>query len=135
MDAYQAVITLYNLGYQLMALEGDQVAIKPTAGEEHEELISAIRKEPQAACKAIQHLPQLCMMILPAELKHYAADLFKRLKESGYLQIVAIRFSKQTGTTEWVYVPQHSIARKTMIGIMNFGWEGVKYFECQEEGQ
>ena len=93
MEAYRAVILLHNLGYQLKALEGDQVAIRPTVSAEYAELIQAIRDEPKAACKAIQHLPNLCLMIFPAALKKYAADLFKVLKEDGYVQIVVIRYA------------------------------------------
>lgn len=134
MDAYAAVICLHNLGYQLKALEGDQVAMKPGGKAEHAEMIRAILKEPKAACRAIQYLPQLCMVIMPAMLKEYAADLFSALKENEQAQIVAVRYSSSTEQTEWIFLPEHEIARRTMQDILGLDW-GVVYLECKEEGQ
>ena len=134
MDAYAAVICLHNLGYLLKALEGDQVAMKPAGKVEHAEMIRAILKEPKAACRAIQYLPQLCMVIMPAMLKEYAADLFSALKENEQAQIVAVRYSRSTEQTEWIFLPEHEIARRTMQDILGLDW-GVVYLECKEEGQ
>lgn len=134
MDAYAAVICLHNLGYQLKALDGDQVAMKPAGKAEHAEMIRAILKERKAACKAIQYLPQLCMVIMPAMLKEYAADLFGALQENKQAQIVAIRYSQSTEQTEWMFVPTHEIARRTMQDILGLEW-GVVYLECKTEGQ
>ena len=133
MDAYAAVICLHNLGYQLRALEGDQVAMRPAGKAEHAEMIRAILKEPKAACRAIQHIPQLCMVIMPAMLKEYAADLFSVLKENEQAQIVAVRYSRSTEQTEWIFLPEHEIARRTMQDILGLDW-GVVYLECKEEG-
>lgn len=134
MDAYAAVICLHNLGYQLKALEGEQVAMKPAGKAEHVEMIRAILKEPKAACRAIQHIPQLCMVIMPAMLKEYAADLFSALKENEQAQIVAVRYSRSTEQTEWIFLPEHEMARRTMQDILGLDW-GVVYLECKAEGQ
>ena len=135
MDAYSAVISLHNLGYQMMVLEGDQVAIKPAVSVQHASLIRAILSDPKAACNAIQHLPQLCVLIMPGYLKEYAADLFNAMKGNGQVQIMAIIYAKRTGETEWVFVPTDIVAHRTMLEILDFNWEGVIYLECKEEGQ
>ena len=133
MDAYCAVIQLHNLGYQLKALEGDQVAIKPAARAEHAEMIRAIRKEAPASCRAIPHLPHLCAVIMPGILKEYAADLFRIMQMHNAVQIVAIRYCRSTGATEWVYVPKNSTARRTMFEIREDKWG--ECYECKTEGQ
>lgn len=135
MDAYRAVISLHNLGYQLKALEEDQVAIKPAVKAEQAELIKAIRDDPKAACRAIQYLPQLCVMIIPGCVKEYAATLFGALKENGQAQIVRIIYCRSTGETEWVFISTDAVAHKAMLEIMDCEWKGVKYLECEEEGQ
>ena len=134
MDAYRAVISLYNLGYQLKALDGDHVAIRPTVNREHTELIQPIKDDPEAACKAIRHLPQLRLFIFPADLRCYAADLFDALIGNGYVQMVAIRYARSTGQTEWVFIPTDSMADRTAQEIIDFNWEGVIYIECQKKG-
>ncbi len=131
MDAYCAVIQLHNLGYQLIALEGDHVAIKPAARAEDAELIRAIRKEARAACRAIPHLPHLCAVIMPGILKEYAADLFRIMQANQQLQIVAIRYCRSTGATEWVYVPISDTARRTMNEIREDKWG--ECYECKTE--
>lgn len=135
MDAYCAVISLHNLGYQLKALDGDQIAIRPSAAKEHAELIMALRKEPQKACRAIQHLPHLCAVIIPQQnwIRQYAVGIFKALQETGYGRIVAIRFSRATKETEWVYVPLHAVGYHALQDIIENKWGD--YYECQEEGQ
>ena len=135
MDAYRAVISLHNLGYQLKALEGDQVAIKPTVKAEQAELIKAIRDDPKAACEAIRCLPQLCVMIIPGFLFEYATDLFGAMKENEQVQIVQIRYSRSTEETEWIFISTDAVAHRTMLEIMDYKWEGVSYLECEEEGQ
>ena len=134
MDAYCAVISLHNLGYQLKALDGDRVAISPAVKIEHAELIRAMRNDPKEACKAIQHLPHLCVLIMPGIVKQFALDLFTALKDDQYVQIVFVKYCRNTSDTEWVFTKTHSIAHKTMMEILELEW-GVKYFECKEEGQ
>ena len=134
MEAYMAVISLHNLGYQLTALEGDQVAIKPALKAEHAEMIRAIREDARAACKAIQCLPHLCAAIMPAPLNDFAETFFRGMQEKGYVRIVAIRYCRASGATEWVYVPTHKKGYKAVKETTEDGW-GVIYSECKEEGQ
>ena len=131
MDAYCAVIRLHSLGYQLKALDGDQVAIKPAAKEEHAELIRAIRKEAQAACKAIQHLPNLCAVVIPAEswLRNITLKVFQAMKETGYGRIIAIRYFRGSGATEYVFQPLHAVAYKAFQDLKEWG----ECYECKTE--
>ena len=134
-EAYRAVISLHNSGYQLKVLEGDQVAIKPAVKAEHAEMIMAIREEPQEACRAIQCLPHLCMVIMhsPEVLRDYAADLFGILKQNGYINLIKIRHCLRTGETAWIYEPIHKKGYEAMQDIIEYGWG--EYFECKEEGK
>lgn len=134
-NAYKAVIQLHNLGYQLKALEGDQVAIMPAVGADQAELIKSIRADPKSACEAIQYLPQLCVICMPGYLKEYVYDLFCAMHENEQVQIVAIFCNRSTMETEWVFISTDAVAHRTMLEIMDFEWEGVNYLECQEEGQ
>lgn len=135
MDAYCAVIQLHNLGYQLKALEGDQVAIKPAWKEEHADLIRAIQKEASAACRAIQYLPYLCAVVIPAEswLRSIALGAFQAIKEEGYGRIIAIRYFRGSGSTEFVFQPLHSIAYKTLQDFIENEWG--ECYECKTERQ
>lgn len=135
MDAYCAVIKLHSLGYQLKVLNGTQIAIRPTVKEEHTELIRAIRKETQAACRAIQHLPHLCAVVVPAEpwLRRIALGVFQAMKETGYGRIIAIRYFTETGATEYVFQPLHPVAEKALQDFIENEWG--ECYECQKEGQ
>lgn len=135
MDAYCAVISLHNLGYQLKALESDQVAIRPAPKEEHVDLIRAIRKEAQAACEAIQHLPNLWAVLIPETpwLRSYTLSLFQAMKETGYGRIIAIRYFKATGATEYVFQLLHPAAYKALQDFIENEWG--KSYECKEERQ
>ena len=133
MDAYCAVIQLHNLGYQLKALEGDQVAIRPTVKEEHAELVRAIRKESPAACRAIQHLPHLCAAVIPAEpwMRNITFKIFQAMKETVSGHIIAIRFFKESGATEYVFQPMNEVAHRAFQDISEWG----ECYECKTEGQ
>lgn len=127
MEAYRAVISLHNAGYHLKALEGAQVAVKPAVGAEYAEMIRAIQIEPQEACRAIQQLPNLCMVIMPAvdALRQYAVDLFGNLQKQGYIRIIKIRLSAQTGETAWIYAPMHQLGHEAVQDIIENGWGEV----------
>lgn len=131
MDAYCAVIKLHSLGYQLKALDGDQVAIRPAVKEEHAELIRAIRKEARAACKAIQHLPDLCAVVIPAEswLRNITLKVFQAMKETGYGRIIAIRYFRGSGATEYVFQPLHAVTYKAFQDLKEWG----ECYECKTE--
>ncbi len=133
MDAYRAVISLHNLGYQLKALGENRVAIMPAAKKEHAELIKAIRNEPEKACNAIQHLPRLCVLVASDErwLREYLRVLFSELKEIGYCRILAIRFYKATGQTEYVVECLDAIGYRTLQEISEEKWGD--FYECKEE--
>ena len=133
MDAYCAVISLHNLGYQLKALDGDQVAIRPEMKAEHAALIKAIRNEPKEACKAIKHLPHLCAIVVPNEtwLRNVTVTLFKGMKETGYGNIIAIRYFKATGATEYVFECLHEVGYKALQDWKEWG----DCYECKEERQ
>ena len=135
MDAYRAVIQLHNLGYQLKALEGDQVAIRPAVKAEHAELIMAIRKEAREACKAIQHLPHLCAVVVSKEtwLRKVMLTLFQGMQETGYGSIIAIRFFRATGATEYVFECLHAVGYKALQDIEKD--KMGECYECKEEGQ
>jgi hypothetical protein len=133
MDAYSAVISLHNLGYQLKALDGDQVAIKPEVQAEHVALISAIRKETKEACKAIQYLPYLCAIVISNEtcLRNVTLTLFQALIENGYCRIIALRYFRSTGATEYVFQCLHEVCYNALQD-----WkEWSDCYECKEEGQ
>ncbi len=133
MDAYCAVIQLHNLGYQLKALEGDQVAIRPAVKAEHAELITAIRKDARAACRAIQHLPRLCAVKISSEawLRDFSLTLFKGMQESEYARIIAIRFFRATGATVYVFECLHAVGYKALQDIEKE--EMGECYECKEE--
>lgn len=133
MDAYRAVISLHNYGYQLKALERNQVAIMPAVKKEHVELIRAIRNEPDKACEAIQHLPYLCAVLVSDNkyLREFIMTLFHELKEIGYCRIFTIRFSKSTGETEYVFECLNAIGYKTLQEISDEKWGDC--YECKEE--
>ncbi len=135
MDAYCAVISLHNLGYQLKALEGDQVAIMPEVKTEHAALIRAIRKEPKEACQAIQHLPHLCVMVISNEewIRNATVKLFQGMQETGYGRIIIIRFFKATGSTEFVFECLHPVAYKALQEYTEERWADC--YECKEERQ
>lgn len=135
MNPYCAVICLHNLGYQMKVLEGDQVAIRPSPNAEQAEMIREIRNDPQRACEAIQHLPQLCALNMPGNLKEYALKLFKGLKNEKQVQVLAVYYIRSTGATEWAFVPTDMAAHMAMLEITEYELEGVMYFECKEEGQ
>ena len=135
MDAYCAVIRLHSLGYQLKALEVDQVAIRPAVKKEHRELIMTIRKEAQAACVAIRHLPNLCAVVIPAEpwLRRFALGVFQAMKETGYGRIITIRYFRGSGATEYVFQPLHAVAEKALQDFIENEWG--ECYECKTEGQ
>lgn len=134
LDACMAVIGLHNQGYALKAGEGNQVMIQPAVTEAQAAQIMAIRRGMKEARRAIQHLPQLCVVIMPGVLKEYAADLFSAMQEYEHVQIIAIRYHRGTGETEWAYVPMDEIAHRTIQELLDYGW-GVIRIECEKEGQ
>ena len=125
LDACMAVIGLHNQGYTLKAGEGNQVMIHPAVTEAQAAQIMAIRKGMKEARRAIQHLPQLCVVIMPGVLKEYAADLFSAMQEHEHVQIIAIRYHRGTGETEWAYVPMDETAHCWKVSVPVTGnWPG-----------